>query len=157
MIKLHLQGVPEALHGGGVVAAGPAAHAGDHAVVAERPEVISRDHGRSWSYASTVAVPPHETEGFNESVLVQVTTGARAGRLICLLRTGRELCQSHSDNAATWSEPRPILAGIDVESTAVAERLFPDAAAKADRLLRRRQPQGRHGLLSRCSRPARSR
>ena len=71
----------------------------------------SSDEGRTWTYYSTIAVPPIEQEGFGEPVIVQLKHGRRAGRLICQMRTGREcpIYQAESDDEGkTWTKPRPL-------------------------------------------------
>jgi hypothetical protein len=73
--------------------------------------VRSSDEGMTWTYYSTIAVPPKEQEGFGEPVIVQLKHGKRAGRLICQMRTGREspIYQTESDDEGkTWTEPRPL-------------------------------------------------
>ena len=82
----------------------------------------STDRGRSWKYVSTVAVDPSiGTEGFGEPVIVRVSKGPNAGRLICQMRTGRELRESYSDDeGVTWSLHRPrVFAGLDVYKTSL--------------------------------------
>ena len=82
--------------------------------------VRSRDQGASWAYLATVAVDGGVgLEGFGEPVLVRVSQGMHAGRLLCLMRTGRELYGSHSDDAGrTWSRPLPQhFPGIDIYAT----------------------------------------
>lgn len=104
--------------------------------------VRSRDHGQTWSYLATVAVDGAVgTEGFGEPVLVRISRGEHAGRLLCLMRTGRDLYGSHSDDdGKTWSRALPLhFPGIDIYDTAKWERLFvnPDAPdyVPSDRLL----------------------
>jgi hypothetical protein len=92
----------------------------------------SADGGQSWKYISTIASDPVEQEGFGEPVLVQLTKGPNAGRLICQMRTGREnpiyQCES-DDEGKTWARPyalqwaysrfgrsRPII-GVDPDLT----------------------------------------
>jgi hypothetical protein len=73
--------------------------------------IRSRDQGKTWTYASTIASDPVEQEGPAEPVLVQLTKGPRKGRVICVLRTGREnpMYQCHSDDeGATWSRIVPL-------------------------------------------------
>ena len=73
--------------------------------------VRSSDEGMTWTYYSTIAVPPMEQEGFGEPVIVQLKHGRRAGRLICQMRTGREcpIYQAESDDEGkTWTKPRPL-------------------------------------------------
>lgn len=80
----------------------------------------SSDKGRHWKLVSTVAVDPSiGTEGFGEPVLCRVSKGPHAGRLICLMRTGRELRESVSDNeGVTWTPHQPrVFAGLDIYKT----------------------------------------
>lgn len=80
----------------------------------------SSDKGKNWKRVSTIAVDPKVgTEGFGEPVLCRVSKGPNAGRLICFMRTGRELREAHSDDGGkTWSPHREkIFAGIDVYKT----------------------------------------
>jgi hypothetical protein len=82
--------------------------------------VRSTDRGLHWKLVSTVAVDPGVgTEGYGEPVLARVSKGANAGRLICLMRTGRELREAISDDeGATWSAARArVFAGLDVYRT----------------------------------------
>jgi len=68
--------------------------------------IRSRDQGKNWTYVSTIAADPVEQEGPAEPVLVRLTKGKNKGRVICLLRTGREnpMYQCHSDDeGVTWS------------------------------------------------------
>ena len=78
----------------------------------------SQDKGQTWHYDSTIAADTGVgTEGFTEPVLVRVSRpGRHQGRLICLMRTGRELYEAHSDdNGATWSTHKAVhLPGIDI-------------------------------------------
>jgi hypothetical protein len=80
----------------------------------------SSDKGRSWKYVSSVAVDPAMgTEGFGEPVICRVSAGEHAGRLICLMRTGRELRESVSDDEGkTWSPNAPrVFADLDIYRT----------------------------------------
>ncbi len=99
---------------------------GDNTPVAYQPTMLkmrcvllrSADRGRSWGYLSTIAVNPAVgQEGFDEPVMIRLSAGPKAGRLICVMRTGRDthLYQTHSDDdGATWSEPHSIgLFGVD--------------------------------------------
>ncbi|WP_165071910.1 sialidase family protein [Paludisphaera rhizosphaerae] len=79
--------------------------------------VRSSDKGRSWKLVSTIAVDPSVgTEGFGEPVLCRTSKGPNPDRLICLMRTGRNLYAATSEDlGATWSPPREwIVAGLDV-------------------------------------------
>jgi hypothetical protein len=94
--------------------------------------VRSRDRGATWSYVSTIGVDGAVgTEGFDEGTLVRVSRGAHAGRLLCLMRTGRDLYGSHSDDdGLTWVRPLPVhFPGIDIYDTAKWEHLFVDTKA----------------------------
>jgi hypothetical protein len=72
--------------------------------------VRSSDEGMTWTYYSTIAVPPIEQEGFGEPVIVQLKHGD--GRQAhCQMRTGREnpIYQTESDDEGkTWTAPRPL-------------------------------------------------
>lgn len=90
----------------------------------------SSNKGRHWDYVSTIAADSAVgTEGFGEPVLTRVSQGKRESRLICLMRTGRELYQAVSDdNGATWSTPEPkIFAGRDVYATGQWKEMFKNA------------------------------
>jgi len=71
----------------------------------------SSDRGANWKYISTIAAEPVEQEGAAEPVLAQLTRGPLKGRLICLLRTGREnpiyQCES-DDEGRTWTRAYPL-------------------------------------------------
>jgi hypothetical protein len=80
----------------------------------------SSDRGRHWKLVTTVAVDPKVgTEGFGEPVLCRISKGPHAGRIICFMRTGRELYESTSDDeGATWTKAKPrVFAGLDVYRT----------------------------------------
>jgi hypothetical protein len=82
--------------------------------------VRSSDRGRHWHFVVTVACDPSVgTEGFGEAVLCRVSNGPHPGRLLCLMRTGRNLYQSRSDDEGRmWSSPRElVIAGLDVNRT----------------------------------------
>jgi hypothetical protein len=87
----------------------------------------SRDRGAHWAYLATVGVDGGVgTEGYGEPVLVRVARGPHTGRLLCLIRTGRELYGSHSDDdGLTWVRPTPVrFPGVDIYDTAKWEDLF---------------------------------
>jgi hypothetical protein len=89
--------------------------------------VRSHDQGASWAYLSTVGVDSGVgTEGFGEPVIARISSGLHSGRLICVMRTGRQLYQSHSDdNGVTWEHPRPMrLPGLDIYRVHDWEGLF---------------------------------
>jgi hypothetical protein len=101
---------------------------GDHTPATYAPTMMksrallarSSDRGRHWKLISTIAVNPSVgTEGFGEPVLCRLSKGPHPGRLICLMRTGRNLYEADSDDeGTTWTAPRElIIAGRDVNRT----------------------------------------
>jgi hypothetical protein len=87
----------------------------------------STDKGRHWKLLSTVAVDPTVgTEGFGEPVLCHVSKGTNAGRLICLMRTGRELREAVSDDGGvTWDPHAPrVFADLDIYKTELWAEMF---------------------------------
>jgi hypothetical protein len=87
----------------------------------------STDRGRHWKYVSTVAVDPKVgTEGFGEPVIARVSQGPHAGRLICQMRTGRELYETISDDEGRkWAPARPrTYAGLDINRTELWVDMF---------------------------------
>jgi hypothetical protein len=72
----------------------------------------SKDRGRNWVLASTIAVDPTVgQEGFDEPVLVRLAHGRHRGRFIVLMRTGRfnPLYQTESDDdGQTWTKPHEL-------------------------------------------------
>ncbi len=73
--------------------------------------VTSHNGGKSWAYLSTIASTPVGQEGFGEPVLIRLSKGRHAGRLVCLMRTGRinAIHQSESDdNGITWTAAHPM-------------------------------------------------
>jgi hypothetical protein len=96
----------------------------------------STDRGKHWKLVSDVAVDPKVgTEGLTEPVLARISKGPRAGRLLCLIRTGRELYETVSDDGGrSWTPARPrVFAGLDIYRTelwADMFRSFPDFKGK---------------------------
>ncbi len=89
--------------------------------------IRSANRGRHWKLVGTVAVDHSVgTEGMNEPVLTRLSRGPWAGRLLCLMRTGRELYETWSDDeGATWAKPRPrVFAGLDVHRTELWVDMF---------------------------------
>jgi len=87
----------------------------------------SSNRGRHWDLVSTIAVDPKVgTEGYDEPVLARISNGAHAGRLICQMRTGRELRESQSDDEGrTWSAAQPrVFADLDVYRTDLWAEMF---------------------------------
>jgi hypothetical protein len=80
----------------------------------------STNRGQTWKFASTIAVDPAVgTEGFGEPVVCRVSIGRKAGRLICMMRTGRNLYQAMSDDGGlTWTPAAQLIfADLDVNRT----------------------------------------
>lgn len=87
----------------------------------------STNRGRNWDLVSTIAVDPKAgTEGFGEPVLAHVSKGPHKGRLICQMRTGRDLYEAVSDDGGrNWSKARPrVFADIDVYRTDQWKEMF---------------------------------
>jgi hypothetical protein len=71
----------------------------------------SADEGRTWQLLSIIATSPLGQEGAGEPVLVRVSHGPNAGRLICQMRVGREhaVWQAESDDEGrTWTAAHPL-------------------------------------------------
>jgi hypothetical protein len=82
--------------------------------------VRSQNRGQHWKMIANVSADPSVgTEGLGEPVIARVSKGPNAGRLICLLRTGREMYQTISDdNGITWTPACPlVIGGLDVHRT----------------------------------------
>jgi hypothetical protein len=80
----------------------------------------STDRGQTWKLVSTIAVDPAVgTEGFGEPVVCRLSKGPKAGRLICMMRTGRNLYHTTSDDdGAKWTAAKPLIfADLDVNRT----------------------------------------
>lgn len=93
----------------------------------------SKNKGRHWDFVSTVAADPAVgTEGFGEPVIERISKGPKAGRLICLMRTGHELYKATSDDEGkTWSKAQPhIIGGINVYETGKWKDTFKDVTYK---------------------------
>jgi hypothetical protein len=87
----------------------------------------STNRGRHWELVSTIAVDPKVgTEGFDEPALVRTARGPHKGRLICQMRTGRELYEAVSDDEGrTWSPAKPrVFADLDVYKTQLWSEMF---------------------------------
>jgi hypothetical protein len=110
----------------------------------------STDHGQHWTLVSTVAVDPAAgTEGFDEPVLVRLTRGPSAGRLICVMRTGRELREASSeDGGISWSAARPqVFAGLDVYRTELWVDHFRNFKGSKGKLLDENNPDDLRGAV----------
>jgi hypothetical protein len=112
--------------------------------------VRSNDRGLHWKLISTIAVGPEiGTEGFGEPVVARVSQGPKAGRLICFMRTGRELRESISDDeGATWSPHRPrVFAGLDVYRTELWVDHFRNFKGTKGKLLDENNPEELRGAV----------
>lgn len=112
--------------------------------------VRSKDRGRSWKLIATIAVDPAVgTEGFDEPAIARVPSGAHAGRILCLMRTGRNLYESYSDDeGATWSPAKPrIFAGLDVDRTELWVDMFRGYRGHSGKLLDENNPDELRGAV----------
>lgn len=78
--------------------------------------VRSVNKGLHWDYAATVATDIGiGTEGFGEPCVVRIEKGNHAGRLLCMMRTGRDMYEAFSDDdGSTWSDYRIVRLPIDI-------------------------------------------
>ncbi|EEF59650.1 sialidase family protein [Pedosphaera parvula] len=112
--------------------------------------VRSTDRGQHWKMISTVAVDPTiGTEGFGEPVIVRLSKGPNAGRLICLMRTGRELREAISDDeGVTWSPHQPrVFAGLDIYRTELWVDWLRNYKGSKGRLLDENNPDDLRGAV----------
>jgi len=110
----------------------------------------SDDRGSHWKLVSTIAVDPAMgTEGFGEPVICRVSQGHSAGRLICLMRTGRELRESVSDDdGVTWSAHAPrVFADLDVYKTELWVDMFRGFKNAQAKLLDENNPDDLRGAV----------
>ncbi len=110
----------------------------------------SSDRGMHWKLLATVAVGPEVgTEGFGEPVIARLSQGPHPGRLLCFMRTGRELRESFSDDdGATWSPSRPrIFAGLDVYRTELWVDHFRNFKGSKGKLLDENNPDDLRGAV----------
>lgn len=112
--------------------------------------VRSKDRGQHWKLVSTVAVGSEiGTEGFCEPVIVRLAHGPKAGRLICQMRTGRELRESVSDDeGTTWSPHQPrVFAGLDIYRTELWVDHYRHFKGAKGRLLDENNPDDLRGAV----------
>jgi len=98
----------------------------------------STNRGRRWQLVSTVAVNPAVgTEGFDEPAIARISKGPHAGRLLCFMRTGRELYETWSDdNGRTWVPARPrTFAGLDINRTELWVDMFRKVKGRTGKVL----------------------
>lgn len=89
----------------------------------------SANKGKHWEMVSTIASEKGiGTEGFGEPVITRIGRGKYEGRLICQMRTGRDLYETVSnDDGKTWSKAKPrVFAGLDVYKTGLWAEMFKD-------------------------------
>ena len=87
----------------------------------------STNRGSHWDLVSTIAVDPKVgTEGYDEPVLAASRNGPHAGRLICQMRTGRELRESHVRRRRPHLDARSAasLCDLDVYRTDLWAEMF---------------------------------
>lgn len=87
----------------------------------------SKNKGKHWDFVSSIFLKPEAgTEGFAEPVIVRLSKEPNIGRLICMMRTGRELYETYSDDEGkTWSKAEPrVFGGIDVYKTSEWADMF---------------------------------
>jgi len=98
---------------------------GDHTPCTYQPKMMksrvmivrSDDRGQSWQMISTIAAAPDVgTEGLGEPVICRVSEGPHSGRIICFMRTGRNLYTAVSDDdGKSWTPAKEfIFADLDV-------------------------------------------
>ena len=78
---------------------------------------VSKDGGRTFATRSVIASDAGiGTEGFGEPALVRISRGPHAGRILCVMRTGRDLYEAHSDDDGyTWSYfERMVFDGVSI-------------------------------------------
>lgn len=110
----------------------------------------SHDRGQHWRLISTIAVDPAAgTEGLDEPVLVRLSKGPKAGRLICLMRTGRELREAYSDDeGVTWSpQSARVFAGLDIYRTELWVDMFRNLKGHNGQLLDENNPDELRGAV----------
>ena len=112
--------------------------------------VRSTDRGLHWKLVCTIAVDPAiGTEGFDEPVLARVSTGEHEGRLLCFMRTGRELYEAVSDDGgSSWSPARPrVFAGLDINRTELWVDMFRNVRGRSGRFLDENNPDELRGAV----------
>ena len=87
------------------------------AMMKQRSFVLrSVDRGMHWEYVTTIAADIGiGTEGFTEPCVVRINKGGHIGRLLCVMRTGRDFYESYSDDDGnTWSDYRVVKLPVDI-------------------------------------------
>jgi hypothetical protein len=111
--------------------------------------VRSHDRGQHWALVSTVANGDVGTEGYGEPVVERVGDGPHAGRFLVLIRTGRNVYETWSDDEGkTWANPRPrIFGGLDVERTELWVDMFRHIPGRSGKLLDENNPDELKGAV----------
>lgn len=112
--------------------------------------VRSKDRGQHWKLISTVAVGSEiGTEGFCEPTIARLSKGPKTGRLICQMRTGRELRETFSyDDGVTWSPHYPrVFAGLDIYRTELWVDHFRNFKGSKGKLLDENNPDDLRGAV----------
>jgi hypothetical protein len=131
---------------------------GDHTPSTYHPSMMksrvmlarSQDRGQHWKLISTVAVDPATgTEGFGEPVIARVSKGPHPGRLICLMRTGRELFEATSDDeGVSWTPAHPrVFAGLDIYRTELWVDMFRGTKSLSGKILDEKNPDDLRGAV----------
>lgn len=110
----------------------------------------SADRGKRWKFVTTIAVDPGVgTEGFDEPVIARLSRGEHKGRLICFMRTGRELYESTSDNeGGAWTRPRPrTFAGLDINRIELWMDMFRKVKGRNGRMVDENNPDELKGAV----------
>ncbi|MEO5803225.1 MAG: sialidase family protein, partial [Verrucomicrobiota bacterium] len=112
--------------------------------------VRSKDRGQHWKLISTVAVGSEiGTEGFCEPTIARLSKGPKAGRLICQMRTGRELRETFSDDdGVTWAPHYPrVFEGLDIYRTELWVDHFRNFKGSKGKLLNENNPDDLRGAV----------
>jgi len=110
----------------------------------------STNRGRHWKLIGTVAhAPSVGTEGMGEPVLTRISKGPNAGRLLCFMRTGRELYETFSDDEGnSWSSARArTFAGLDVNRTELWVDMFRHLKNRSGKPLDENNPEELKGAV----------
>lgn len=112
--------------------------------------VRSEDKGRHWKLIANVSVDPAVgTEGLCEPVVNRVRLASAPDRLLCLMRTGRELYETISDDGGlTWTPPHPrVFAGLDIYRTELWVDMFRNFKGAKGKLLNENNPDELRGAV----------
>lgn len=110
----------------------------------------STNRGKHWKLVGTVAnAMGVGTEGMGEPVLTRISKGPNAGRLLCMMRTGRELYETFSDDeGVTWSTVRArTFAGLDINRTELWVDMFRNVKGRSGKFLDENNPDELKGCV----------